>query len=104
MNLKPWLYAMLSALLSWQAVAESRTGYVDGDNPNANAYFYTVYDNSYTLAASPQNGWIFYDYFIYTTSNGWYHSGGYSISCERISGVTTVFVDAASAFSATMEG
>ena len=103
--MKTWIL-ILTAMLSCLGVnaGESRTGTVSGTNPDAEVYFYTVTNDSYTIGATPSGGWIFTDAFSYPASNGWYQSGAHSASCEFIVGVTTVFVDAASIFSATISG
>lgn len=85
------------------AQAESKTGYVDGDNPDATVDFISVVNRGYTLAASPQNGWIFTDEFTYPDANGWYKSGDYAITNEGDADVV-MFIDAASVFSATISG
>jgi hypothetical protein len=84
---------------------EAKTGYVDGDTPSVSVTFDSPVDYSYTLSAAPKGGWVFTDEFYYPSGNGWYRSGGYSISCEQLEGDgTTVFVDAASVFTAGISG
>lgn len=83
---------------------ESRTGYVHGGHTSDSVSFSNTTDSSYTVSASPTNGWVFTDHFSISGYNGWYKSGSHSASCETIDGVTTVFVDAATAFGVSIHG
>ena len=60
----------------------------------------------YELSASPPSGWYFTEEFNHPSSNGWYvpESTSYTVRYEKLDNVTTVFVDAASTFSATISG
>jgi len=96
---------LLSLSICNTLFGEVKTGYVDGDTPSVSITFDSPVDYSYTLSAAPKGGWVFTDEFYYPSGNGWYRSGGYSISCEQLEGDgTTVFVDAASVFAATISG
>ena len=88
--------------------SESKTGYVDGDNPNAEVTFSTEYATSYTISASPTGGWVFTDDFGVSGYSGWYKSAAHSAKCEKLVindiQIATVWVDAATAFGVTING
>jgi len=98
------MLAVTMLLLPMLLCAESKTGYVHGDHTSDSVSFSNATDSSYTISASPTNGWVFTDHFSISGYNGWYKSGGHSASCETITDVTTVFIDAATAFGVTISG
>ena len=103
---KFWLAALLFLPLS--LLAESKTGYVNGDSPSATVSFTSPYATSYSISASPTGSWVFTDDFGVSGYNGWYQSGAHTARCEKIIAddveIATVWVDAATAFGVTING
>ena len=84
-------------------------GEVWGDKTSATVTFSTAYATSYTISAKPTNGWEFAtQYFSLSGYNGWHKEGisktGASAKCEKIDGLDTLWIDAATAFSVTISG
>lgn len=84
--------------------AESQTGVVNGESPDAIVHFENKTDSSYSMHAQASNGWVFTEDFSWSGPNGWYSDSKYSIACERIPLVETAFVDASLCFGASMNG
>ena len=84
--------------------AESQTGVVNGESPDAIVHFENKTDSSYSMHAQVSNGWVFTEDFSWSGPNGWYSDAKYSIACERIPLVETAFVDASLCFGASMNG
>ena len=100
---KVLLFVYLGLLISYVR-GESQTGIVTGDAPDAVVNFINKTDSSYSMHAQPGDGWIFTEDFSWSGPNGWYSDTKYSIACERLPLVETVFVDASLCFSASMNG
>lgn len=86
------------------ANAESKTGVVNGESPDAIVHFENKTDSSYSMHAQTCNGWVFTEDFSWSGPNGWYSDSKYSIACERLPQVETAFVDASLCFGASMNG
>ena len=84
--------------------AESQTGVVNGESPDAIVHFENKTDSSYSMHAQASNGWVFTEDFSWSGPNGWYSDSKYSIACERLPQVETAFVDASLCFGASMNG
>ena len=100
---KVLLFVYLGLSVSY-VKGESQTGIVTGDAPDAVVNFINKTDSSYSMHAQPGDGWIFTEDFSWSGPNGWYSDTKYSIACERLPLVETVFVDASLCFSASMNG
>lgn len=100
---KVLLFVYLGLSISY-VKGESQTGIVTGDAPDAVVNFINKTDSSYSMHAQPGDGWIFTEDFSWSGPNGWYSDTKYSIACERLPLVETVFVDASLCFSASMNG
>ena len=88
----------------FSANAESQTGTVSGEAPDAVVHFNNKTDSSYSMHAQSSGGWVFTEDFSWGGPNGWYSDAKYSIACERIPLVETAFVDASLCFGASMNG
>lgn len=85
--------------------ADSKSVTIYGNNPTpADVVFSSAYATFYSLTASPQAGWEFTPTFGISGYSGWYKSASYTAKCEKITGITTVWIDAATAFSVTING
>lgn len=106
MKMKSWLYAVM-LFLSALSTIETKGTTVNTDGTDVEVPLETT-ATYYELSASPPSSeWYFTSEFNYPSSNGWYRtsSTSYAARYERVDeGVTVVFVDAATGFSATISG
>lgn len=101
-----FLLLILFASAGISAHGEAKTGYVDGNAPDAKVTFGSEAADVYSLSASASGGWVFTEEFNYPNSNGWIaEPASYRIVRDRIQeGEIYAFLDAATQFSATISG